>query len=59
MEKPERRAEVWIRQFSEGSECDVIVAVDTEEMLLGLPDYRAAVKWAQMEAKSRRITAKL
>jgi hypothetical protein len=27
MEKPERREEVWIRRFSDGLECDVIVAI--------------------------------
>ena len=59
MVKSERREEVWIRQYSDGLECDVIVAIGADEMVLQLPDYPAAVKWAQMEAKSRRITAKL
>ena len=59
MEKPERRGEVWIRQYSDGLKCDVIVAMGTDEMVLQLPDYPAAVKWAQMEAKSRKITARL
>lgn len=59
MVKSERREEVWIRQYGDGLKCDVIVAIGTDEMVLQLPDYPAAVKWAQMEAKSRRITAKL
>jgi hypothetical protein len=57
--KPARRGEVWIRQYSDASKCDVIVSLGADEMVLQLPDYGAAVKWAQMEAKSRRITAKL
>ena len=57
--KPERREEVWIRQYGDGLICDVIVAIGADEMILQLPDYPAAVKWAQMEAKSRKITARL
>jgi hypothetical protein len=59
MEKPARRGEVWIRQYSDGSKCDVIVSIGDDEMVLQLPDYGAAIKWAQMEAKSRKITARL
>ena len=59
MVKPERRDEVWIRRYGDGLECDVIVTNGADEMVLQLPDYPAAVKWAQMEAKSRKITARL
>lgn len=59
MVKPERRGEVWIRQYSDDLRCEVIVAIGADEMVLQLPDYPAAVKWAQMEAKSRKITARL
>jgi hypothetical protein len=59
MEKSAPRGKVWIRQHSDGSKCDVIVSFGADEMILQLPDYSAAVKWAQMEAKSRRITAEL
>jgi len=59
MVKPERREVVWIRQYGDSLKCDVIVANGADEMVLRLPDYLAAVKWAQMEAKSRRITARL
>ena len=59
MVKPERREKVWIRRYGDALECDVIVAHGADEMVLQLPDYPAAVKWAQMEAKSRKITARL
>ena len=57
MGKPEHRGRVWIRQFSDGLECDVIVAIRGQEMVVQLPDYSQAVKWAQMESKSYGITA--
>jgi len=47
MGKPE---EVWIRRYSDCLECDVIVALRGREMVVQLPDYGQAVKWAQMEA---------
>ena len=59
MEKPQRRGEVWIRRQDDGLKCDVIVAIGNDEMVLQLPDYQAALKWAQMEAKSHKITARL
>ena len=59
MVKLERREEVWIRRYGDGLKCDVIVANGADEIVLQLPDYPAAVKWAQMEAKSRKITARL
>jgi hypothetical protein len=37
MGKPEGR--VWIRQFSDGLECDVIVAIRGHEMVVQQPDY--------------------
>jgi hypothetical protein len=57
MGKPEHRGRVWIRQFGDGLECDVIVALRGQEMVVQLPDYSQAVKWAQMESKSYRIPA--
>ena len=50
---------MWIRQYGDSMKCDVIVTNGADEMVLQLPDYPAAVKWAQMEAKSRKITARL
>jgi hypothetical protein len=57
MGKPEHPGRVWIRQFSAGRKCGVIVAIRGHEMVIQLPDYSQAVRWAQMEAKSYGITA--
>jgi hypothetical protein len=57
MGKPEHRGQIWIRRFSHGLECDVIVAIRGHEMVVQLPDYTQAVKWAQMESKSYKILA--
>lgn len=59
LEKSAPRGKVWIRRHNDDSKCDVIVSFGADEMILQLPDYSAAVKWAQMEAKSRRLTAEL
>lgn len=59
MGKPERRGEVWIRRNPDGKKYDVIVAIGDHEMVVRLPDYSRAVKWAEMEAKAYRITARL
>jgi hypothetical protein len=59
MGKPEHREEVWIRQYSDCLECDVIVALRGQEMVVQLPDYGQAVKWAQMEARSYKIPARV
>jgi len=37
----------------------VIVALHGQEMVVQLPDYGQAVKWAQMEAKSYKIPARV
>jgi hypothetical protein len=59
MGKPERREEVWIRRYSDCFECDVIVVIRGREMVVQLPDYGHAVKWAQMESRSYKIPARL
>ena len=59
MESHQQRGEVQIRQYSSGLECDVIVTVRGREMVMRLPDYSQAVKWAQMEAKTYKILATL
>jgi hypothetical protein len=51
----ERRAEVRVRRYSGCLECDVVVTVHGHEMVLQMPDYRRALNWAQMEAKSYSI----
>jgi len=55
MEKAEQRGEIQIRRYSSSSECDVIVTVRGREMVVQLPDYSQAMKWAQMEAKTYKI----
>ena len=57
MENADNRREVSIRRYSSGSECDVIVAVHDREMVVRLPDYGQAVKWAKMEARSYNLSA--
>jgi hypothetical protein len=57
MGMPEHQGQVWIRRFSDGLACDVIVAIRGHEMVVQLPDYSQAVKWAQMESKSYGILA--
>jgi len=59
MENADSWGEVSIHRYSNGSECDVIVAIRDREMVLRLPDYSKAVKWAQMEAKSYKIPVRL
>jgi hypothetical protein len=56
-ENADSRVEVSIRRHSNSSECDVIVAVGDREMVLRLPDYGRALKWAQMESRSYRLPA--
>jgi len=57
MENADSRVEVSIRRHSNSSECDVIVAIRDREMVLRLPDYGRALKWAQMESRSYRLSA--
>jgi hypothetical protein len=56
MGRPERRGEVSIRRSPDGRKCDVIVAIGDHEMVVQLPDYNRAVRWAEMEAKAYGIT---
>src|SRR5258708_5541714 len=56
-ENADSRVEISIRRHSNSSECDVIVAIRDREMVLRLPDYGRALKWAQMESRSYRLPA--
>jgi hypothetical protein len=56
-ENADSRVEVSIRRRSNSSECDVIVAIRDREMVVRLPDYGRALKWAQMESRSYRLPA--
>jgi hypothetical protein len=51
------RDQVDIRRYSDCKECDVVVIFRGREMVLSLPNYSQAVKWARIEAKSYGITA--
>jgi hypothetical protein len=57
MVKLERWGEVRIRRHIDGSECDVIVAIGDREMVVQLPNYKLAVKWAQMESRAYKLPA--
>jgi hypothetical protein len=52
MENVDSPKGVSIHRHSNSSECDVIVALRHREMVVRLPDYSRAVKWAQMESKA-------
>jgi hypothetical protein len=55
MENVDSPRGVSIRRYSNSSECDVIVAIRHREMVVRLPDYSRAVKWAQMESKAYKL----
>jgi hypothetical protein len=55
MENADSPREVSIRRYSNSSECDVIVAIRDREMVVRLPDYSRAVKWAQMESRAYKL----
>jgi hypothetical protein len=55
--KADRRVKVSIIRNSNSSECDVIVAIRDRKVVLRLPDYGLAVKWAQMELRSYGLPA--
>jgi len=57
MENADSPGEVSIRRYSNSSVCDVIVAIRHREMVVRLPDYSRAVKWAQMESRAYRLPA--
>lgn len=57
MENANSRGEVSIRRYDNNSECDVIVAIRDRELVVRLPNYKLAVKWAQMESRSYKMPA--
>ena len=59
MGKLEHRGEVRVRRYSGYPECDVVVSFRGREMIIRLPDYRQAIKWAQMEAKTYKVPGEL
>lgn len=57
MEKADVPGSVSIRRYSDSSECDVVIAIRDREMIVRLPNYSLAVKWAQLESKSYKLPA--
>jgi hypothetical protein len=57
VDKPNRQGTVQIRRYDGVKECDVIVTLRDREMVVAVPDYKRAVRWAQMEAKAYKIAA--
>jgi hypothetical protein len=55
--KPNRQGTVQIRRYDGVMECDVIVTLRDRELVVAVPDYERAVRWAQMEAKAYKIAA--
>jgi hypothetical protein len=49
--------EVKIRRYNGSPECDVIVSIGGREMMLRLPDFSRAVKWAELEARNYKLAA--
>ncbi len=45
-------AEVRIRRQGGQQKCDVVVAVGGRQMVITLPDYDIALKWARVECKT-------
>jgi hypothetical protein len=56
---PSGLGEVNIRTYPGCLECDVVVVLKGREMILQLPNYDHAVKWAMMESKAYGIRANL
>jgi hypothetical protein len=48
-------AQVTVRQYSDSPECDVVVIVREQTMVLKCRDYDQAVNWARIECKSYKI----
>jgi hypothetical protein len=57
--KLEHPGEVRIRRYEGFAQCDVVVTYRGREMVLELPDYNQAVRWAEMEAKTYGTTVDL
>ena len=51
--------EVRIRQYRGCLECNVVVVIRGQEMVVQLPDYSQALKWARMECRAYKIPAEL
>ena len=47
--------EISIRHYRNCLECDVVVVVRGQEMVIGCPTYEQAVRWARLECKSYKV----
>ncbi len=48
--------DIQIRRYPGVAECDVVVAARGREIIITCPDYDRALRWAQMECKSYKVT---
>jgi hypothetical protein len=55
VERPIQQGAIRIRRHDEVLACDVIVNLGGREMVVALPDYERALRWARMEAKAYKI----
>jgi hypothetical protein len=55
MENADSGKRISIRRYNNSLECDVIVALRDREMVLRMPDYSRALKWAHVEARSYKL----
>ncbi len=53
-EKP-ASPQVFIRRHTASQNCDVVVSVRGQEMVLRCPSYSQALKWARLECRSYKI----
>jgi hypothetical protein len=51
MGRLEHSSEVRIRRYNGVRECDVVVTFRGKQLVVALPDYDRALRWAKMEAK--------
>ena len=47
--------EVRIRRYNGVLECEVVVTFRGKQLVVSLPDYDRALRWAKMEARVYRI----
>ena len=52
---PRPSAEVHIRRYHDMPDCDVVVSVRGQRLIVTCPNYDQAVSWAKVECKSYRI----
>jgi len=48
-------AEIRVRRYNGGPECDVVIIFRGQETTIRCRDYDQAVKWARIECKSYKV----